>query len=72
MTKIPEIKPCSCGAPGRLRYRMPFNWVECKKKCGNRTGSYCDYYEQHDPDAIREAVKDWNAQKYKRLIDYLK
>ena len=55
------LSKCTCGAEARIRYRMPFTWVECKKKCGVRTGVFCDYYEQHDPDAREEAIKSWNA-----------
>jgi hypothetical protein len=39
---------------------MPFTWVECKKKCGMRTGVYCDGYEQCDPEARKEAIEAWN------------
>ena len=51
---------CICGAEARVRYRMPFFWVECKKKCGMSTGCYCDGYEQYDPEAREQAVKAWN------------
>ena len=37
-----KLLPCKCGADARIRYRMPFTWVECKKKCGMRTGYYVD------------------------------
>ena len=59
---MPNVKPlpCKCGADARIRYRMPCTWVECKKKCGMRTGWYFDWYEQRDPDAEEEAVKAWN------------
>lgn len=52
--------PCKCGAIARIRYRMPVTWVECKRKCGMRTGYFCDGYEQFDPEAREEAVKAWN------------
>ena len=51
---------CTCGADARVRYRIPFFWVECKKKCGMKTGFHCDGYEQCDPEAREAAVKDWN------------
>jgi len=51
-----EPLKCKCGAEARVRYRMPFTWVECKKKCGMKTGYYCDAYEQ----SKRQAIDDWN------------
>ena len=60
-----KILPCKCGKQAKVRYRMPYTWVECKKKCGMRTGVYCDCYEQHDPDSRREAIAEWN----KRVSD---
>ena len=57
-----QIEPlnCNCGAKARVRYNMPYTWVECKKKCGMHTGVYCDGYEQNDPEARRKAIADWN------------
>lgn len=55
-----KAEKCSCGAEARIRYRMPFTWVECKKKCGLRTGVYSDWYEQRDPESEREAIQEWN------------
>jgi hypothetical protein len=57
-----ETKPlhCKCGAEARIRYRMPVFWVECKRKCGMRTGYFSDWYEQLDPESREEAVKAWN------------
>ena len=55
-----KLLPCKCGADARIRYRMPFTWVECKKKCGIRTGVFCDGYEQNDPESRRKAVDTWN------------
>lgn len=57
----PDLKPCpKCGAQGRVRYRIPVWWVECKKKCGATTGYYSDGYEQYDPESREEAIKAWN------------
>ena len=39
---------------------MPYTWVECKKKCGMRTGSFVDGYDQRDLKAERKAVQEWN------------
>lgn len=55
-----KLLPCKCGADARIRYRMPFTWVECKKKCGIRTGVFCDGYEQSDPESRRKAIETWN------------
>lgn len=55
-----KLLPCKCGADARVRYRMPFTWVECKKKCGIRTGVFCDGYEQCDPESRRKAIETWN------------
>ena len=57
-----ETKPlrCKCGAEARIRYRLPVFWVECRKKCGMKTGFFPDYTEQFDPVAREEAVKAWN------------
>jgi hypothetical protein len=57
----PEPAKCVCGAVARIRYRIPVTWVECKRKCGIKTGYYIDKTEQCDPDARDEAVKCWNA-----------
>ena len=52
---------CVCGAEARVRYRMPFFWVECKKKCGMKTGCVRDSLEElYDPNAREEAVRIWN------------
>ena len=55
-----NLKPCKCGSAARIRYRMPYTWVECKKKCGMRTGSFVDGYDQRDLKAERKAVQEWN------------
>ena len=51
---------CTCGADARIRYRIPVTWVECKKKCGMKTGFFPDCSEQYDPDSQRQAVEAWN------------
>lgn len=51
---------CRCGAESRVRYRIPVTWVECRKKCGMRTGFYPDINEQHDPEAVDKAINEWN------------
>lgn len=58
MSKRPDILPCKCGKTPTLRYRMPYSWVECK--CGRQSLLFADYYEQVDPDAVRDAIADWN------------
>ena len=51
---------CRCGADARIRYRIPCHWVECKKKCGMKTGFFPDRYEHYDPEARERAVEEWN------------
>lgn len=59
-----ELKPCpNCGAPGRVRYRIPVFWVECKKKCGAQTGYFPDWEEQCDPASKEKAINAWNERK---------
>lgn len=58
MSKKLELLPCKCGKAPTLRYRMPFSWVQCK--CGRQTKRYADGYEQVDPEAVAEAIKEWN------------
>lgn len=54
------LKKCPiCGKDAKVRYRMPYTWVECKKKC-LRTGVFADWYEQSDPEARRRAIEEWN------------
>ena len=52
--------PCKCGAEARIRYKAPYTWVECKKKCGMRTGVFMDWYEFCDPTQRKRAVAEWN------------
>jgi len=53
-------KLCKCGAKARIRYRIPYFWVECDKKCGMKTGFHADGDEQYDPRAKAKAVVEWN------------
>ena len=55
-----EPMRCVCGSIARVRYRIPVIWVECKKKCGMKTGYYPDVDIQADPEAIKKAVEEWN------------
>lgn len=56
-----EIKACPiCGKQAKVRYRMPYTWVECKKKC-TKTGYYINGYEQNDPEARARAIAEWNS-----------
>ena len=58
-----ELKPCPrCGKQAKVRYKMPYTWVACKK-CGLKTGYYVDGYEQCDLESRAEAVKEWNSMK---------
>lgn len=55
-----ELKPCPfCGGTPKVRYEMPFSWVECK--CGAHTAVICDSYEQGDSKQAAAAV--WNARQ---------
>lgn len=54
------IAPCKCGATARVRYRIPVTWVECKRKCGMKTGFFTDVNEQNDPEAEKRAILEWN------------
>lgn len=56
-----ELCHCSkCGAPAKIRYSQPFTWVECKKKCGQRSENFVDYEEERDSAAREAAIEDWN------------
>lgn len=61
MSKRVELLPCKCGKTPKLRYRMPYSWVQCK--CGRQSARFVDGYEQVDPEAVRAAIADWN-EKY--------
>lgn len=55
-----KILPCKCGSDARVRYRLPYYWVECKKKCGMKTGFHLDVFNQCNPKAKQEAIEEWN------------
>lgn len=61
MSKRNDILTCKCGQTPTLRYRMPYSWVQCE--CGRKTNLYVDGYEQVDPDAVNDAINEWN-EKY--------
>lgn len=57
-----ELRHCPrCGAAAKVKYKMPYTWVECKK-CKLHSELIPDYsYEQRDPDSRRLAIEDWNT-----------
>lgn len=57
---MPTPMNCKCGAYPRIRYKIPVVWVECRKKCGMKTGYFVDKTMPHDPDSEAEAIKAWN------------
>lgn len=58
MSKREELLPCVCGRMPKLRYTMPYNWVQCK--CGRHSNPFIDGYEQVDPESVAAAINDWN------------
>lgn len=61
MSKLmPLLMNCVCGSYARVRYKIPVVWVECRKKCGMKTGYYVDKNIPHDPDSEEEAINTWN------------
>ena len=61
MSKLmPLPMNCVCGSYARVRYKIPVVWVECRKKCGMKTGYYVDKNIPHDPDSEEEAINAWN------------
>lgn len=57
---MPLPMKCSCGAYPRIRYKVPVVWVECRKKCGMKTGYFPDKTVPHDPESEAEAILAWN------------
>ena len=57
-----QIKPmkCTCGAAARVRFKDPYVWVECKNKCGKKSGFYFIFLSTEKEKAENEAVKEWN------------
>lgn len=55
-----ELTPCpNCKSKARIRHNEPYTWIECKKKCGMKTG----FYHDSDADALYKATKEWNSLK---------
>ena len=53
------IRKCKCGAAHRIRYKEPYIWIECKKKCGMQTGFIrCAGLE--DADTVKKCIDEWN------------
>lgn len=52
--------PCKCGADARIRYRDPYLWVECKKKCGMKSGYFFIFVSTEKEPCTEEAVRQWN------------
>lgn len=55
-----KTEPCKCGAEARIRYKDPFVWVECKKKCGMKTGVYHCFLSKQDILTTEAAIEAWN------------
>ena len=57
-----ELRHCPrCGGAAKIRYRIPFTWVECKK-CHLQSETIPDYgCEQRDPESRAIAIEDWNT-----------
>lgn len=53
-----ELMKCRCGAKARVRVKNGQWWVECRDKCGFRTGYYTSVYD--DWVAQDRAIADWN------------
>lgn len=52
-----ELKPCPfCGGKVKVRYKMPMNWIECKR-C-NCSMVQVDSYAQRDRE--QELIEAWN------------
>ena len=49
---------CRCGAESRIRIREPYLWVECKKKCGMKTGVF--RIGLHQSEVEEQATVAWN------------
>lgn len=55
-----KILPCKCGADARIRFRDPYVWVECKKKCGMKSGYIFEFVPAERWKSEQKAVDDWN------------
>lgn len=65
-----ELRHCPrCGGTAKIRYQMPFTWVECKK-CKLSSERIPDYgYDQRDSESRAMAIDDWNTMEYIREKD---
>ena len=59
-----QIKPvkCKCGASARVRYKEPYVWIECKDKCGNKSGYYFVFLSTEIEKAEKQAIEAWNKE----------
>ena len=59
-----QIKPCKCkcGAVARIRYKDPYVWVECKNKCGNKSGYHFVFLSTEIEKAEEQAIASWNKE----------
>jgi hypothetical protein len=55
-----EPMKCRCGADARIRHRDPYVWVECKKKCGMKSGYIFLWIPDLDHKAEQFAIEQWN------------
>lgn len=55
-----KLLPCKCGADARIRYKDPYVWCECKKKCGMSSGYIFIFLSTEIDEAKKFAVKQWN------------
>ena len=55
-----KLNVCKCGAKARVRNKGQYIWVECKNKCGMKTGTYRAYCTSEAYDAEERAIIDWN------------
>jgi len=63
-----KLNKCKCGSDARVRYKKPYTWVECKNKCGVRTGVYCDIIGEEDAFSRKRAEQAWNEMVKKSNI----
>lgn len=52
--------PCKCGAEARIRFKDPYIWVECKKKCGMRSGFHFIFISTEKELCTEHAIEQWN------------
>ena len=51
---------CKCGSEARVRYKSPYAWVECKAKCGMKSGYILDIIGREN--AERSAIIRWDSE----------